>query len=60
MCIQTLTDKMVSVTINLTPEEIQERFGDSLDEEISGYLHDVLTQLIISFVGIEPVKSSGF
>ena len=60
MCMQIKNDKEVDVTINLSPEEIQERFGEELVPEITGPLHDVLSRLIKTFVNVSIIKPSGF
>ena len=52
-------DREVRVKLNLTPEEIKKKYGDSLQPEIEGKLCDVLSQLFINLVGIKKIIVPG-
>ncbi len=52
-------EREVRVKLNLTPEEIKKKYGDSLQPEIEGKLCDVLSQLFINLVGIKKIIVPG-
>lgn len=52
-------DREVRVKLNLTPEEIKKKYGDSLQPDIEGKLCDVLSQLFINLAGIKKIIVPG-
>jgi structure-specific recognition protein 1 len=52
-------DREVKVKVNLTPEEIQSKYGDNLKPEVEGKLYDVLSNLFNTLVGIKKIIVPG-
>ena len=52
-------DREVRVKINLTPEQIKEKYGAALQPEIEGKLYDVLSTLFNNLVGIKKIIVPG-
>ena len=45
--------------LNLTPEEITEKYGDKLKPEMEGKLYDILSSLFDHLVGIKKIIVPG-
>jgi len=52
-------ERDVKVKINLTPEELLEKYGKNLAPEIEGKLYDVLSTLFNNLVGIKKIIVPG-
>jgi structure-specific recognition protein 1 len=48
-------EREVKLKVNLTPEEIHAKYGDSLSSEVEGKLYDVLSTLFNNLVGIKKI-----
>lgn len=49
-----------NVTLNLSSEEIKEKYGGELSEELEGPLYDVLSRLFKTLIKISIIVPSGF
>ena len=45
-------DSETRVKLNLTPEQIKEKYGDNLESEVYGPLSDVLSNLLKHVAGV--------
>lgn len=52
-------DREVNLRINLTPEDIAEKYGNKLQPEMEGKLFDILSQLFQGLVKIEKIIVPG-
>ena len=52
-------ERGVRVKINLTPEQIEKKYGQALTPEIEGQLYDVLSTLFNNLVGIKKIIVPG-
>ena len=52
-------EREVRVKINLTPEQIEKKYGGALQPEIEGKLYDVLSTLFNNLVGIKKIIVPG-
>jgi structure-specific recognition protein 1 len=52
-------EREVKLKVNLTPEEIKEKYGDNLKPEVEGKLYDVLSNLFNNLVGIKKIIVPG-
>jgi len=52
-------DREVKLKLNLTPEELQTKYGDNLKSEVEGKLYDVLSTLFNNLVGIKKIIVPG-
>jgi len=55
-------DKKIKVALNLSPEQIKEKYGDRLQPEIEGPLYDVISKLFKEVIGIHilvPMEYKG-
>ena len=52
-------ERDVKLKVNLTPEEIKQKYGDNLKPEIEGKLYDVLSTLFNNLVGIKKIIVPG-
>jgi structure-specific recognition protein 1 len=52
-------EKEVRLKINLTPEEILSKYGDSLKSDMEGQLYDILSTIFSSLVGIKKIIVPG-
>jgi len=52
-------ERDVKVKINLTPEELKEKYGKNLTPEVEGKLYDVLSTLFSNLVGIKKIIVPG-
>lgn len=43
------------VKLNLTPEQIKEKYGDNLESEVYGPLSDVLSNLLKHVAGVQKI-----
>jgi len=53
-------DTTAHTKANLSPEQLKEFFNGKLEPEIEGSLHDVLSKLFTSMIGIKIIIPSGF
>ena len=53
-------DTAEHVKANLSPEQLKENFGGKLEREIEGPLHDVLSKIFTSMIGIKIIIPAGF
>ena len=58
--IQLKRDREEKVNINLSPEEIKEKYGEELSQEIEGPLYDVLSRLFKTMIRVSIIVPSGF
>ena len=58
--IQFKKDREEKLSINLSPEEIKEKYGDDLTQEIEGTLYDVLSRLFKTMIKVSIIVPSGF
>jgi structure-specific recognition protein 1 len=52
-------EREIKLKVNLTPEEIKQKYGDNLKPEIEGKLYDVLSALFNNLVGIKKIIIPG-
>lgn len=52
-------EKEANVRINLTPEEITQKYGEALKPEMDGKLYDILSALFNNLVGIKKIIVPG-
>jgi len=52
-------DRDVKVKLNLTPEELEKKYGENLKPEVEGKLYDVLSTLFNNLVGIKKIIVPG-
>lgn len=52
-------EREIKLKINLTPEELKSKFGNSLKPELEGKLYDVLSSLFNNLVGIQKIIVPG-
>ena len=53
------SERETTVRLNLTPEEITEKYGDKLKPEMEGKLYDILSSLFDHLVGIKKIIVPG-
>ena len=53
-------DREETVKLNISPEEIKEKYGEQLSDELEGKLYDVLSRLFKVLIKISIIIPSGF
>lgn len=60
MVLQFKKEREEELKLNLSPEEIQAKYGEELTQELSGPLYDVLSRLFKTMIKISIIVPSGF